>query len=370
MSMFKPNEETVHSCSCEKSCRTPITELLKRGKVRNIHAFRGLIFEVSNRLSVFDRVIKEDVPLKGAMLNCISQFNKQYLSERGFPTDYIPVPACLFKAAGFEKAALGRLSYAEELLMLPFEFIVRGYLVGSAYKAYEKGESYCGFTFPDGLQEGAKLDEPIVSPTTDRPVTKEECIELLADWLIQNDLCISADDLYTSFNGDFDAFLHSDLKKEIGEDANNYGQFYGVDKWDESSCALAYQAAIDLVDKAYSISLQAYSLLAEMCEKVDILFIDTKFEFGINSEDNIVLADEVGTPDSSRFASAYEYATSGKIVSMDKQIVRDYCASIGFKGDEDQPIPDIPDEVCKNLTETYVHIAEILCGEDFVAKYK
>lgn len=353
----------------------PITEIVKSGKVRNIHAFTGLIFETSNRLSVFDRVIKEDVPLKGAMLNCISQCNKELLDHSGFLTDRIPVPADFFAASGFAAEDFGRLSYGQSLTMLPFEFIVRGYLVGSAYKAYKKCEPYCGFTFPEGMKEGEKLPEPIVTPTTkeenghDKAVTKEECISMLATWLVENGMMADAGELYDMYEGNPES-ISKELDGQLDEDAMAFGQKVSEAFWEQNEYALAYQSAKEYVEIAYEDSLDAFGLLSQKCEEVGILFIDTKFEFGLNENDDVVLADEVGTPDSSRFASAEEYAASGKIVSYDKQIVRDYCTAIGFNGDADQEIPEIPEEIWEKVTKTYVFIAELLCGEDMVKQYK
>lgn len=334
-----------------------ITDIVHTGKVRNMHAFTGQIFQTTNRLSVFDRVIKEDVPLKGAMLNCISQYNKLFLARQGFLTDYIPVSDGFYTSAGFAPEVVPTLSYAEILDMLPFEFIVRGYLVGSAYKAYKKGEPYCGFTFPEGLKEGDKLPEPIVTPTTkeetghDKPVTKQECIEMLADWLLDNQVFLEATD-------------------QLDEEAKAFGKEASEDAEEQYEYTLAYHCAKEYIDIAYEVSLDAFDLLSKKCAEAGILFIDTKFEFGLNVDGNLTLADEVGTPDSSRFASAEEYEASGKIVSLDKQIVRDYCSSVGFTGDADQPIPEIPEEIWEKVTKTYVFMAEQLCGEEVVANYK
>lgn len=333
-----------------------VIDVVHTGKVRNTYAFTGQIFRTSNRLSVFDRVIKEEVPLKGAMLNCISQSNKLFLIRQGFLTDYIPVPDSFYTSVGFDSKELGTLSYAEILDMLPFEFIVRGYLVGSAYKAYKNGEPYCGFTFPEGLNQGDKLPEPIVTPTTkeetghDRPVTKEECVEMLADWLLDNDIYLETESPF-----DEEDFYFGKNASEDGEEQYEY--------------TLAYHCAKKYINAAYEVSLDAFNLLSEKCAEAGILFIDTKFEFGLNVYGSLTLADEVGTPDSSRFAPAKEYHETGKIVSLDKQIVRDYCASIGFTGDDNQPIPEIPDEIWEKVTSTYLYIAEVLCGKDTVAKY-
>lgn len=367
--MKKPNEairpvEAVNSERKTEFPRKQIAKLVKSGKVRNIHAFNGLIFETSNRLSVFDRVIKEDVPKKGAMLNCINKHNKNILNDLGYKTDDIPVSNSFFEAVGFDSEEdINRLSYAEALYMLPFEFIVRGYLVGSAYKAYSEGQSYCGITFPDGLKEGDRLPEPVVTVTTkeqnghDRPITKEECIDYLASYLLENFNIQEIDDICRYYNGDYDDTT------DANADSDSYTIMYD-NNYLHNAYSIACFEAKEFIDEAYDISLKVFSILSQIAEAAGILFIDTKFEFGINGQGDLILADEVGTPDSSRFASAEEYASTGKIVSMDKQIVRDYCTSIGFNGDPDQPIPKIPDEIWERVTETYVHIAELLCGAE------
>lgn len=257
--------------------------------------------------------------------------------------------------------------------MLPFEFIVRGYLVGSAYKAYKKGEPYCGFTFPEGLKEGDKLPHPIVTPTTkeenghDRPVTKDEMVHMLANWILDNDIFCSDEDLCAEYNGDYKV-LAKQLKEELSEEALEFGANI-EDEWERAEFQLAYQASMDYVEEAYDTSLQAFDVLSDMCAEVGILFIDTKFEYGINENGDLVLGDEVGTPDSSRFAPAKEYASSGKIISMDKQIVRDYASSVGFTGDPGEPLPVLPDELVSQVTNTYVKIAELICGKYNVTAY-
>lgn len=369
--MREPNDTTHYELAqqdlTEFEYTSPAMEEVKSGKVRNLYALRGVVFETTNRISVFDRVIMENVPLKGAMLNCISQYNKHLLSELGFATDFIPVSRSFFEGAGIKPEDTNRYSYAEGLTMLPFEFIVRGFLVGSAYKAYKKGEPYCGFTFPEGMKEGDKLPEPIVTPTTkeedghDRPVTKYEMVSMLAEWFMDNGMSEDPDDLYEEFDGDF-AACEAELSEDLSEEAIAYAEDI-EDEWERMEYQLAYQAAMYYVDEAYDMSLEAFKILCDMCAEVGILFIDTKFEFGLNADGDIVLGDEVGTPDSSRFAPADEYAATGKIVSMDKQIVRDYASSVGFTGDPDEPLPVLPDELVKQVTDTYVKIAELICGK-------
>lgn len=367
-----------------------IVNLVKRGKVSNIYDFNGLVFETSNRLSVFDRVILDDVPLKGQMLNCISQNNKILLEKEGIKTDYIKVPNYFYRGIGFGNSYKS-LRFSKRLIMLPFEFIVRNYITGSAWKAYSKGEPYCGITFPAGLHNGDKLSEPVVTVTTkeetghDRPITKEEVIETLAIWLVDEEVFdgTSYDYLVNNTNTEKVYFTENHMEEELDDDnlihlvripdvCWNFANRYTAETDDDCtkfSYMYAYCLAYLYVNEVFELSLKAFSILSARCKKQGILFIDSKFEFGIDELGNLILADEVGTPDSSRFSSEKNYEETGSIHSMDKQIVRDYCKSIGFTGDSSQEIPKISEEIVKQLTDTYVEIATILFGEKEVRKY-
>ena len=373
--MQKPNEKAQYKSSNEKGSEmeyhAPITKIVKTGNVRDMHVFNGLIFDTSNRLSAFDGVINVDVPLKGAMLNCISQYNKMLLNNQGFITDYIPESKNFFTAAGFDAQDVNRLSYAESLTMLPFKFIVSGYLVGSAYKAYAKGISYSGYTFSEGLQKGDKLPEPIVTPAIkeenghDHPITQDECIEQLALWLRNNSIVPDAEDICKCYNFDFYTFAC-----QMDHDSFDFADYYSSDEdWEYAKYAIAYQYAKDYLKTIYEQCSAIYSILSEHCENAGVMLINTKFEFGLNYNYDVVLANEVATPDYSYFAFPSGYTPNFKILSMDKQIVHDYCKTIGFKGHNNQPIPEISEELLKKISDRYVYIAKLICGEEFVKQY-
>lgn len=305
--------------------KNPLIFYEARGKVRNLYEL-GLIFKTSDRLSVFDRVVCENIPYKGKALNCISQENKKQLESLGYETDYIDVFDELFEVFGYQEP--GRMAYSKPLAMIPLEIIVRNVLTGSAYKAYKRGESYCGYTFPTGMKNGDKLTHPIVTLTTkemeghDRPVNREQAEDVVTEWLM---------------------------------------------RWHEED--EAKKGANYIVSSLYELALEIFEILSEKYGQHDIMFVDTKFEFGLDEDNKIVLAAEVGTPDSSRLVPKSVYEETGKLVSLDKQEVRDFYASKGFTGDEAQKVPELPKELVDKLSAKYVDVVRTLFGDTVASTY-
>ena len=203
-------------------------------------------------------------------------------------------------------AADGRTSECRRLEMLPIECVVRGYLSGSGWKDYSRTGSVCGHRLPDGLVESERLAEPIFTPATkassghDENISREHAAEL-----------VGAERL-------------SDVER---------------------------------------VSLALYRFASRHAAARGILIADTKFEFGVDAEGRLLLADEALTPDSSRFWPAAEYAPGGQQPSFDKQFVRDYCESLGW--DKTPPGPELPDDVVAGTRARYVDAFERLTGIDF-----
>jgi phosphoribosylaminoimidazole-succinocarboxamide synthase len=200
----------------------------------------------------------------------------------------------------------GRSTECRRLEMLPIECVVRGYLAGSGWKDYRATGEVCGHRLPDGLVESAKLPEPIFTPAT---------------------------------------------KAQTGHDEN-------IDR----------AAAVELVgekvyDEVERLTLDLYTFVSDYAAERGIVLADTKLEFGLDGDGNVVLADEAFTPDSSRFWPADEYAPGGPQPSFDKQFVRDYCESLGW--DKTYPGPELPDGVVAGTRARYVEAFEQLTGIPF-----
>jgi phosphoribosylaminoimidazole-succinocarboxamide synthase len=200
----------------------------------------------------------------------------------------------------------GRSTECRRLEMLPIECVVRGYLSGSAWKDYRATGAVCGHRLPAGLQESAQLPEPIFTPAT---------------------------------------------KATTGHDEN-------IDR--DRALELMDAARFDDAARA---SIELYRHAAEYARERGIIIADTKFEFGIDAEGRLVLADEALTPDSSRFWPADEYRPGGAQPSFDKQFVRDYCEALGW--DKTSPGPDLPDDVVAGTRSRYLEAFERLTGLSF-----
>jgi phosphoribosylaminoimidazole-succinocarboxamide synthase len=200
----------------------------------------------------------------------------------------------------------GRSTECRRLEMLPIECVVRGYLSGSGWKDYRATGSICGHALPDGLVESAELPEPIFTPST---------------------------------------------KATTGHDEN-------IDR--DQALALMEAGIYDEVERA---SLALYGFASAYARERGIIIADTKFEFGVDAQGRVVLADEALTPDSSRFWPADEYAPGGPQPSFDKQFARDYCESVGW--DKTYPGPELPDDVVAGTRARYIEAFERLSGIGF-----
>lgn len=279
---------------------------ISSGKVREIYEVDDdkLMLVVSDRISAFDVILPNEVPDKGKVLNKISEFwfdyTKDFVKNHVISTDLSEFPEEFQKEEFKDRSML-----VKKLKMLPIECIVRGYITGSGWKSYKENGTVCGIELPEGLQESEKLPEPIFTPSTkaaeghDENISFEQTVEL------------------------------------IGE---------------------------DLANKVKNVAIEIYSKCAEYAATKGIIIADTKFEFGLDENGDLVLGDEVLTPDSSRFwpASTYEVGHGQK--SFDKQYMRDWLKQTNW--DASNPTP-IPDDVINTTRAKYIEAYERLTGKNF-----
>jgi phosphoribosylaminoimidazole-succinocarboxamide synthase len=291
------------------SVELPLRRLVS-GKVREVFDLEDtLLFVATDRISAFDVVMPQGIPEKGRVLTGMSLYWFDLVSDI-CPNHLISASVGeLPEETGAQISDLaGRFMIVKKLQMLPVEFVVRGYLAGSGWKDYQKTGSVCGVTLPAGLKEADRLPEPIFTPATKATTGHDENIT----------------------EEDAEALCGADVLKR------------------------AKQSAINIYERAAGVAAERGILLA-----------DTKFEFGVGPDGEVTLADEVLTPDSSRFWPADSWEPGSSPPSFDKQYLRDWLDDAGW--DHEPPPPDLPEEVVEQTKKRYVEAYERITEEPFDA---
>ena len=277
-----------------------------QGKVRDVYQVDGrLLIVATDRISAFDYILPTGIPDKGKVLNQLSIFWFDFLREVT-PTHFLTANVDEYPAAlrPFREQLEGRSMLVKRAQMVEIECVARGYLAGSGWKEYKSHGTVCGIPLAAGLRESDRLPEPIFTPST---------------------------------------------KAQSGHDENI--SF-------ETMCSLI---GADLGARLRDLTLRIYSRAAAYAETKGVIIADTKFEFGF-VDGELVLGDEVLTPDSSRFWPAESYRPGGAQFSYDKQYVRDYLESIHW--DKKPPAPPLPNEVAAKTSEKYRQAYQVLTGKE------
>ena len=282
--------------------------LLNRGKVRDLYDLGDKILMVTtDRMSAFDVILPNAITDKGKVLNQISLFWFDYLKDV-VPNHLITANVDEYpeECQEYREFLEGRSMLVKKVQPFPVECVVRGYISGSGWKSYKKTQEVCGIKLEENLVESQKLPEAIYTPST---------------------------------------------KEEVGEHDINIS-------FEESADIIGEEHA----EKLKELSLKIYKKASEFAKTKGIIIADTKFEFGIYN-DEIILIDEVLTPDSSRFWPEDLYAPGGSQPSFDKQFVRDYLEKIEW--DKTPPAPVLPEEIIENTSKKYKEALEKLAGEKY-----
>ena len=280
------------------------------GKVREVYDLEDgrMVIVTTDRITAFDVILPTMITDKGKVLNALSNFwfdlTKDIVKNHMISSDLKDMPA-EFQKPEFE----GRTILVKKLQMVPYEVIVRGYMFGSMYEAYKKGEPFLGHKFDKEYQQAEKLDEPIVTPSTKAAEG--------------HDINVTLD------------YMKEDLDKKY--------------------------PGKDLGTKIEQAALAIFKKCAEHAAKNGIIIADTKFEFGLDENGDLVLGDEVLTPDSSRFWNAAEYKVGTSPASYDKQFIRDWLKDNNLAGDPN--IKSIPDDVVAKTSALYHECQTKICGK-------
>jgi phosphoribosylaminoimidazole-succinocarboxamide synthase len=307
----------TYSCMTSQSAQSrillqtdfPELTLHARGKVRDLYSLNGhLLFVATDRISAFDYVLATGIPEKGRVLTQLSLFWFDFLKDTvknhlvTASVDQYPAP--LKKYADDLR---GRSMLVTKAQMIDIECVARGYLSGSGWKEYQQSGAVCGIKLPSGLKESDKLPEPIFTPATKALSGHDENISI------------------------------EEMAKRTGK---------------------------EMAEKLRDLTLKIYKTAADYAAGRGIIIADTKFEFGQTSQ-GLILADEVLTPDSSRFWPADKYQPGKAQESFDKQFVRDYLEAI--KWNKQPPAPSLPEDVARMTSEKYIEAYRILAGRELPA---
>jgi phosphoribosylaminoimidazole-succinocarboxamide synthase len=281
--------------------------LVHRGKVRDVYEVneKQFLLVATDRISAFDCVMPTPIPRKGAVLTQLSRFwfhRLGHLTEHHLITaDFDKMPAAIRQ----NEELRGRSTLVKKTSVFPVECVVRGYLAGSGWKDYKSSGQVCGHELPPGLREADRLPRPIFTPAAKAAAGHDENITEL------------------------------DFVRIVGA---------------ETAARLS------------SLSLKLYQEAADYALARGIIIADTKFEFGRDEKGNILLIDEVLTPDSSRFWAAETYSPGGSPPSFDKQFVRDYLETLDWN--KQPPAPPLPAEIVAATTDRYLEAYRILTGKE------
>ena len=285
-------------------------KLLYEGKVREVYDNGdSLIMVATDRISAFDNILKNKITDKGAILTQMSKFWFDYTKDV-VPNHMISVDVNDMPEFFHKDEYKGRSMKCKKLKMLPIECIVRGYITGSGWASYKENGTVCGIKLPEGLQESEKLPEPIYTPSTKAEV------------------------------GDHDENISYERSIEVLEKKKKKkGEYYAT--------------------KIKDCTITLYKKCAEYALSKGIIIADTKFEFGLDEDGNVVIGDEMLTPDSSRFWPLEGYKPGQGQPSFDKQFVRDW-----LKANPDNDLL-LPDEVVTKTVDKYKEAYELLTGTPF-----
>jgi len=281
--------------------------LLHKGKVRDIYEIddKHLLIVTTDRLSAFDVVMAEPIPFKGFVLTQIADFwfNKLSFVVANHLSGISPESVV---AENEVIQVKNRAIVARKLKALPIEAIVRGYLSGSGWKDYQKTQSLCGIKLPQGLKESAKLSEPIFTPSSKEAVGSHD-----------------------------ENISYEECEARVGK---------------------------DIASQIQEISIKLYQEASNFALTKGIIIADTKFEFGLDDQNRLVLIDEILTPDSSRFWPLDQYREGASQPSFDKQFIRDWLEKSGWN--KTPPPPSLPEDVINKTSQKYLEAFKKLTGQD------
>lgn len=346
MDQFTTSPLDEQEIFCVKE-RIPELQTFKNvGSSQKTHFFNGVILEASSELVIGDKTVAENVLMKPNCDCAISQSNKRYLKEYNINTDYVEPNPLLFRALGFSEQESKILTYALVFDELPIVAMV------TAYNFAEQ-------------KEDEALPEPAVmfKSKEDDLLTNTQAIKLVADWLFENGYSTSLYEEYEKFDNIEDAWIVS----EISAIAREYAEKLEEEPHAQFEAACFYECAVDLVEELIVKSKTVYTLLQKKYNSGGLILAALLLTWGVDEMGETVLCYDVGTTDTAIIASQDLYDRKGTLTNMIDSVIFKYFESVGYSEEyamtSRSSIPDIPEDILDEISDTYMYIAEAICDD-------
>lgn len=333
-----PLDEQEVFCVKERIPEVDTVEFV--GPFAKVHQFNGVALEASSRLIIGDQIVAENVLMKPNCVCAISQSNKRYLEGFNVYTDYVEPNPLLFRALGFSENQSKIMFYVKGVDDLPVDAVVTAYdLEGDNVALPEPVASFA-------LKNGMKI-------------AYDEAVKILADWLLDNG--------YAS-NHYEELYAQETLKDawefaSVSAEAKAYAEMMEEDPWEQVEIACLYECAVTILEDMAVASNAVYTILEKKYAEAGLIIAKLQLSWGLDDEADLVLCDEVGTTDNSIIASRDLYEKNGTLVNMINVAVLEYFKVVGYDLESGEPMPELPEDVLDEISDTYMYLAEAVCDD-------
>lgn len=310
------------------------------GPYAKVHYFNGVALEASSKLVIGGKVVAENVLMKPNCACAISQSNKRYLESFNMYTDYVEPNPLLFRALGFSEVESKILVYVKGVDDLPLDAVVNAY-------------DLCG--------DKTALPEPVVTFRLKSGVNIgiEEATKILADWLADN---AYVSNFYEEFE-ELEDVREAWANAGVSDEARAYAELMEEEPWEQVEAACLYECAATMLEDMAMASEAVYTILQKKYDPAGLIMATLKLSWGLDDEAELVLCNDVGTTDNALIVSRDLYDKYGTLDSMIDAPVLKYFESIGYDITSDEPVPEIPDDVLDEVSDTYMYLAEAVCDD-------
>ncbi|MBR3613587.1 MAG: hypothetical protein IKL55_00175 [Clostridia bacterium] len=320
--------------------KAQIPELVSIESDKEVHgfAFNGLILKASGSLVIGGKNVAPEVLMKPNCICAISQSNKRYLASYKIHTDYVEPNQLLFRALGFSEQESKHLVYVKGMDMLPIYFMVTGY----------------------GTNHAMKQPQVTCHLKNGTPISYEEADMIMADWLYDS----GYESEYSESFKEYESIEKARMEANVSRRADDYAnRFCEEDEWSKLEAACMFDIATSYISSIASNCQAIYSLLCKKYGPAGIILANVKLEFGLDDMAEPTLCGEVATPDTALLVSGDLYDLYGTLDNMAEEPVMKFFDMVGYTGETDQKMPELPMEVLDELADTYIYLAEALCDD-------